>query len=77
MVVVCGEHRVGLLVGALHSVAKFNVNQINPTPLVNEKKGSLIKNMIKTNDGNLLIQCVDIDYLLRMLTNPFDQVHQQ
>lgn len=73
MVVVCGEHRVGLLVGALHSVAKFNVNQINPTPLVNEKKGSLIKK----NDGNLLIQCVDIDYLLRMLTNPFDQVHQQ
>jgi len=77
IVIMCGEHKVGLLVGALHSVAQFSENQISTTPLANDKRGNLIKWIIKANDGNLFIQCVDVDFLLRMLTNPFDPVKQQ
>jgi len=77
IVIMCGEHKVGLLVGALHSVAQFSENQISATPLANDKRGNLIKWIIKANEGNLFIQCVDVDFLLRMLTNPFDPVKQQ
>jgi chemotaxis signal transduction protein len=77
IVIMCGQHKIGLLVGALHSVAQFNQTQISMTPLANDKRGNLIKWIIKANEGNLFIQCVDVDFLLRMLTNPFDPVKQQ
>lgn len=77
IVMMCGEHKVGLLVGALHSVAQFSKSQISTTPLANEKRGNLIKWIIKANDGNLFIQCVDPDFLMKMLTNPFDPVKHQ
>lgn len=77
IVIMCGTHKIGLLVGALHSVAQFSQAQISTTPLADEKRGNLIKWIIKANDGNLFIQCVDVDFLLRMLTNPFDPVKQQ
>jgi chemotaxis signal transduction protein len=77
VVIMCGGHKIGLLVGALHSVAQFNQVQISMTPLANDKRGNLIKWIIKANEGNLFIQCVDVDFLLRMLTNPFDPVKQQ
>jgi len=65
---------MGLLVGALHSVAQFNQSQITFTPLAMDKNGALIKQIIKANNGKLLIQGVDISYLLRMLSNPFEPV---
>jgi len=68
------QHKIGLLVGELHSVAQFNENQINNTPLSNERNSSLIKQIIKANDGALLIQGIDIGFLINMLCNPFEQV---
>jgi chemotaxis signal transduction protein len=70
------QHKVGLLVGALHSVAQFNENQINTTPLSNERNSTLIKQIIKANEGALLIQGIDISYLIKMLSNPFELVTQ-
>ncbi|MDO9364870.1 MAG: chemotaxis protein CheW [Methylotenera sp.] len=74
VIVECGHHKIGLLVGALHSVAQFNESQITFTPLAMGKNGALIKQIIKANNGKLLIQGVDISYLLRMLSNPFEPV---
>jgi chemotaxis signal transduction protein len=77
VIVECGHHKIGLLVGALHSVAQFNESQITFTPLATDKNGALIKQIMKANDGNLLIQGIDINYLLNMLSNPFAPVIQQ
>ncbi|OIR17611.1 CheW-like domain protein [mine drainage metagenome] len=69
-----GQHKVGLLISALHSVAEFNRDQVSTTPLTSDSRGSLIKQIIKANDGKLLIQEIDIEYLLRMLSSPFDEI---
>ncbi|ADI29976.1 chemotaxis protein CheW [Methylotenera versatilis] len=68
------QHKIGLLVGALHSVAQFNESQVTPTPLAVNRDGVLIKQIIKANSGRLLIQAIDIQYLLNMLSNPFEAV---
>jgi len=74
VVVQHGSHNIGLLVGALHSVAEFNEDDIISTPIAADSKGRLIKQIIKANHGKLLIQGIDIEYLTNMLTNPFAQV---
>jgi chemotaxis signal transduction protein len=66
------QHKVGLLVGALHSVAQFNNSQVNNTPLAKDRESILIKQIIKANEGALLIQSIDISYLIKMLSNPFE-----
>lgn len=76
VVVEYGQHKIGLLVGALHSVAQFNASQVTFTPLAADRDGVLIKQIIKANGGNLLIQAIDIRYLLKMLSNPFELVGQ-
>jgi chemotaxis signal transduction protein len=68
------QHKVGLLVGALHSVAQFNLSQVNKTPLAKDRESVLIKQIIKANEGALLIQGIDISYLIKMLSNPFELV---
>jgi chemotaxis signal transduction protein len=77
VVVELEEHKIGLLVGALHSVAEFNEDQITVTPLAADGRGILIKQIIKANGGKLLIQGVDIRYLFKMLSNPFEPVSQE
>lgn len=74
VVVQHGSHKIGLLVGALHSVAEFSENDIITTPIAADSGGRLIKQIIKANHGKLLIQGIDIDYLANMLTNPFAKV---
>jgi chemotaxis signal transduction protein len=74
VVVEHGNHKIGLLVGALHSVAEFNEDDIITTPIAADSSGRLIKQIIKANNGKLLIQGIDIDYLANMLTNPYAQV---
>lgn len=77
IVIEYGHHKIGLLVGALHSVAQFGLNQVTMTPLAVTSDGVLIKQIIKANNGKLLIQSIDIKYLLNMLSNPFESVHEQ
>ena len=76
IVIEYGQHKIGLLVGALHSVAQFNASQVTFTPLAADRDGVLIKQIIKANGGNLLIQAIDIKYLLNMLSNPFESVRE-
>jgi chemotaxis signal transduction protein len=71
VVIKYGQHKIGLLVEALHTVAEFTDSQINVTPISSEKNSVLIKQIIKANGGKLLIQGIDIAYLLKMLSNPF------
>jgi len=74
IVIEYGQHKIGLLVGALHSVSQFNHSQVSITPIVVEKDGDLIKQIIKANGGDLLIQSIDISYLIKMLSNPFELI---
>ncbi len=71
IIVKCNQLKIGLLVSALHSVAQFSEKDLTNTPLKTMKKQTLIKQIIKANNGDLLIQSIDIDYLLQMLSNPF------
>ena len=57
----------GLLVSELHGVPEFSASQITPTPLASMSEGMLIPQVIKANDGRLLIQAIDIACLFRLL----------
>lgn len=46
------------------------------TPLAFARDGVLIKQIIKANNGKLLIQSIDIKYLLNMLSHPFESVDE-
>ncbi|RJG02467.1 chemotaxis protein CheW [Noviherbaspirillum sedimenti] len=70
MIVSHGGQTIGLLVEDLHGVPEFDVAQIIPTPLANGEGGMLITQVIKANDGDLLIQAVNVDYLFAVLNDP-------
>lgn len=61
------QKHIGLLVGDLHSVAEFGDEQIIATPFANDADEMLVSQVIKGNQGNLLIQVLNIDYLYRTL----------
>ena len=63
-----GDDMLGILVDELHGIAEFNATQVIPSPFVAGGDGALLKRFIKANDGNLLIQVVDIDALFAALT---------
>ena len=46
------------------------------TPLAFARDGVLIKQIIKANNGKLLIQSIDIKYLFNMLSHPFESVDE-
>lgn len=66
----CGDQTVGLLVGELHAVPEFRPEQIVPTPFAGNASGNLVTEVIKANDGRLLIQSIDIAYLFEILNTP-------
>ena len=71
VVVVCnGARSIGLLVSELHGVAKFDPAQIIDTPLASGGDGMLVRQVIKADEGRLLIQVVDLDYLFGILMDP-------
>lgn len=59
------------------TVAQCGLSQVTLTPLAVVSDGVLIKKIIKANNGKLLIQAIDIKYLLNMLSNPFESVGEQ
>ena len=65
-----GARSIGLLVSELHGVARFDPSHIIDMPLASHGAGMLVKQVIKANQGRLLIQVVDLDYLFGMLTDP-------
>ena len=65
-----GGRTIGLLVSELHGVAKFDEGQLVPTPFSSGREGMLITQVIRANDGDVLIQLVDTAFLFDMLKNP-------
>ncbi len=64
-----GNRTIGLLVSELHGVAKFDVAQLVSTPLAGQRDGMLIKQVIKANEGAVLIQVLDTAFLFHLLGN--------
>lgn len=64
-------HKVGFLVSLLNSATEFDLSQISPSPFLTNSNGLLVKSIIQANEGKVLIKWVDIDYLFKMLSNPF------
>jgi hypothetical protein len=65
-----GNHSVGLLVSELHGVPEFHEDQIIPTPFAGNTGGMLITEVIKANNGQLLIQGINVGHLFTRLLDP-------
>lgn len=65
-----GGRAIGLLVSELHGVARFGPGQIVDAPLAGAPGAALVRQLIKANGGDLLIQVVDNDYLFMVLQEP-------
>lgn len=72
VVVSHGARSIGLLVSELHGVGKFDPAQVIDMPLAVGPNGMLVKQVIKANDGSLLIQVINLAYLFAMLADPDD-----
>jgi len=59
--------KIGLLVNALNSVTAFDMSQISTSPLIADGKQVLIKKIIQANQGNVLIQWLDMRVLYTFL----------
>lgn len=70
IVVQHGARTIGLLVSQLHGAAKFDPDRIIDTPLTSGAGGMLVPQLIRANQGSLLLQVVDVDYLFGMLSEP-------
>ncbi|MFJ9451818.1 chemotaxis protein CheW [Herbaspirillum sp. NPDC101397] len=67
MIVREGEHTIGLLVDELHAVPQFNPAQIMHTPFAMQGASMLVTQVIKANNGQLLIQAIDVERLFALL----------
>ena len=59
---------IGVLVSELHGVTQFDPEHIVPTPLALQNSSALVPRMIKANQGELLIQVVDLAYLYELIS---------
>jgi len=62
-----GRHTIGLLVDELHAVPQFHATQIMHTPLATHGESMLVTQVIKANNGQLLIQAIDVERLFAWL----------
>ena len=62
-----GTRSVGLLVSELHGVAKFDQADLIPLPMAGQGGRTLVTNVIKANEGEVLIQVVDTAALFELL----------
>jgi chemotaxis signal transduction protein len=68
VIIVCHAAQViGLLVDELHGVPEFSASQIMPMPFGGSADGALVKHLIKANDGQVLIQAIDVNRLFSAL----------
>lgn len=66
MLVHLGDSTIGLLVDDLHSVQQFDASDMTESPL-GSGESTLAPRLIKANQGNLLIQEIDIERLFARL----------
>ena len=62
-----GDRKLGVLVGALHGVHHFNQESIIPAPSLAGGSDLLVQELIKANQGELLVQCINPQGLLNTL----------
>ena len=62
-----GERKLGVLVGALHGVHHFSQESIIPAPSLAGSTDLLVQELIKANQGELLVQCINPQGLLNAL----------
>lgn len=62
-----GEQSIGLLVDELHAVPEFRDEQITPTPFSRKDGSTLIPQIIRANQGSMLIQVINLDYVYSTL----------
>ena len=67
MVLRFGSQTIGLLVDDLHAVPQFEPRQIIRTPLLTSGQSMLVTEVIKANQGELLIQSVNVERLFAWL----------
>jgi chemotaxis signal transduction protein len=72
MVLRRGRHTLGLLVDDLHSVSQFNPDEIIASPLALLGETMLVTEVIKANQGQLLIQSLDVQRLFDWLVEGID-----
>ena len=61
------KQTLGLLVSELHGVPQFTSEQIVPSPFYGDTSRKMVTHVIKANNGQLLIQSVDVIYLFDLL----------
>lgn len=62
-----GGRRTGLLVSELHGVTAFAPDQIIKAPAMPGQQGQLITRLIRANQGQTLVQCMDAGHLMALL----------
>lgn len=62
-----GGRRTGLLVSELHGVTAFARDQIVKAPAMPGQQGQLITHLIRANQGQTLVQCMDAGHLMALL----------
>lgn len=67
IVVQHGDQSIGLLVDELHGVPEFSDELISPTPFSRHDGGTLIPQVIRANQGKVLIQVINLDYVYSTL----------
>ena len=72
-----GAHTVGLLVDRLHAVPRFSPAQINQMPFTSLGDTTIVTQVIKANNGELLIQLVDVERLFTLLLHDIDTLDEQ
>lgn len=65
-----GTRAVGLMVGELHGVTRFDHADVVPTAFGRGDDKALVKQIIKANGGDCLIQVINIDCLFDRLEQP-------
>lgn len=59
---------LGILVDELHAVTQFAENAIMPVPFSRSKEDMLVSHIIQANEGDILIQCLDLSRLFELIT---------
>ena len=62
--------RIGLLVNELHGVTTFASHRLMQAPALAGYNGQLIDRLIKANQGQVLVQCLDVAKLMAILRRP-------
>jgi len=65
-----GSGMIAVLVDDLHGVPKFTPAQMVPSPVAAGTDGLLVKQVVRANGGNVLVQALDVAQLFACVEDP-------